>query len=244
MGLPGGRGSPIECGVLVTVVRLDAQAEPCGRLAWRPARPAPPTGPAQQQPGRRVIRRASRTARSVRPVAPGCWLGGARTLPLGSRWGAAGCRRRRWAPRVCLAGARPPRPVPGWVAGGVTQRTRVRASLDMIASDRSTGALGAVGWLLGGDGWPPGQLPPATGHPCPAPAAGWASATHQSRMGGLLSPFGDALLGQRLAQPGMLVVHVSSPSSACQQPVLRTGSGWAGGSSSTVGSPTSALFAT
>jgi hypothetical protein len=34
----------------------------------------------------------------------------------------------------------------------------------------------------------------------------------QPRMGGLLSPLGDALLGQDLAQPGMLVVHVPSPS--------------------------------
>jgi hypothetical protein len=31
-------------------------------------------------------------------------------------------------------------------------------------------------------------------------------------MGGLLPPFGDALLGQHLAQPGMLVIHVPSPS--------------------------------
>jgi hypothetical protein len=31
-------------------------------------------------------------------------------------------------------------------------------------------------------------------------------------MGGLLSPLGDALLGQDLAQPGMLVGHVASPS--------------------------------
>jgi hypothetical protein len=31
-------------------------------------------------------------------------------------------------------------------------------------------------------------------------------------MVGLLVPFGDALLGQGLAQPGMLVVHGSSPS--------------------------------
>jgi hypothetical protein len=30
-------------------------------------------------------------------------------------------------------------------------------------------------------------------------------------MGGLLPPFGDALLGQYLAQPGMLVGHGSSP---------------------------------
>jgi hypothetical protein len=29
-------------------------------------------------------------------------------------------------------------------------------------------------------------------------------------MGGLLSPFGDALLSQDLAQPGMLVAHVAS----------------------------------
>jgi hypothetical protein len=31
-------------------------------------------------------------------------------------------------------------------------------------------------------------------------------------MGGLLVPLSDALLGQYLAQPGMLVVHVSFPS--------------------------------
>jgi hypothetical protein len=31
-------------------------------------------------------------------------------------------------------------------------------------------------------------------------------------MDGLLSPLGDVLLGQDLAQPGMLVVHVSFPS--------------------------------
>jgi hypothetical protein len=30
-------------------------------------------------------------------------------------------------------------------------------------------------------------------------------------MVGLLVPFGDALVGQRLAQPGMLVVHGSHP---------------------------------
>jgi hypothetical protein len=36
-------------------------------------------------------------------------------------------------------------------------------------------------------------------------------------MGGLLSPLGDVLVGQDLAQPGMLVVHVPFPSgsSAC-----------------------------
>jgi hypothetical protein len=66
-------------------------------------------------------------------------------------------------------------------------------------------------WLVGGDGWPPSRLPPATGRPPPVPATRWTSATHQLRVGGLLSPFGDALLGQRLAQPGMLVVHVAFP---------------------------------
>jgi hypothetical protein len=30
-------------------------------------------------------------------------------------------------------------------------------------------------------------------------------------MVGLLAPFGDALVGQRLAQPSMLVVHGSHP---------------------------------
>jgi hypothetical protein len=36
-------------------------------------------------------------------------------------------------------------------------------------------------------------------------------------MGGLLSPLGDALVGQYLAQPGMLVVHGPFPflRSAC-----------------------------
>jgi hypothetical protein len=81
----------------------------------------------------------------------------------------------------------------------------------MVASDRSIGALGALDGLLGGEGWPPGQLPPAAGRPPPSAALG-VSAGHQLRMGGLLSALGDALLGQDLAQPGMLVVHVSFPS--------------------------------
>jgi len=34
----------------------------------------------------------------------------------------------------------------------------------------------------------------------------------QPRMGSLLPPFGPALLGQQLAQPRMLVVHVLPPS--------------------------------
>jgi hypothetical protein len=51
-----------------------------------------------------------------------------------------------------------------------------RARLDMVASDRSIDAVWAMGWLLVGDGWPPGQLPPATRRP-PLASARWVSAT-------------------------------------------------------------------
>jgi hypothetical protein len=99
-----------------------------------------------------------------------------------------------------------------FIAASVAASTRARVRLDMVASDRLGGAVWASGWLLGGDGWPPSQLPPATGRPGATPATRWASAEPQPRMGGLRSSFGDALLGQDLAQPGMLVVHVPSPS--------------------------------
>jgi hypothetical protein len=59
--------------------------------------------------------------------------------------------------------------------------------------------VGAAGWLLGGGGWPPGQLPPATDRPRPAPTTQRATAIPQPGMGGLLSLFGDALLRQDLA---------------------------------------------
>jgi hypothetical protein len=68
----------------------------------------------------------------------------------------------------------------------------------------------AVDWLFGRDAWPPGQLPPAAAQPPPAPTRR-ASGTDQPRLGGLLVAFGDALVGQCLAQPGMLVVHGSHP---------------------------------
>jgi hypothetical protein len=54
-------------------------------------------------------------------------------------------------------------------------------------------------------------------------------------MGGLLSPLGDALRSQRLAQPGMLVVHESFPScSSAASPgdkhwLPLASSGWSGG---------------
>jgi hypothetical protein len=66
----------------------------------------------------------------------------------------------------------------------------------MVTSDRSTAGLRAADWLVYGHPWPPGQLPPATDHLRPAPPA---SATRQARMGGLLAPLADVLLGQRLA---------------------------------------------
>src|SRR4029453_12993534 len=78
------------------------------------------------------------------------------------------------------------------------------------SSGRSAGAVGAVGWLVGGPAWPPDSLPPATAQLPPAPPRR-ASASHQPRMVGLLVPFADALGGQGLAQPGMLVVHGSHP---------------------------------
>src|SRR5829696_4845996 len=86
-----------------------------------------------------------------------------------------------------------------FMAASVAPRTSARVSLDMVASNRSTGALRATDWL-----------PPATARPPPS-AARRASASHQPRMGGLLPPLGDALLGQDLAQPGMLVIHVVLP---------------------------------
>src|SRR5215218_8727027 len=129
-------------------------------------------------------------------------------------WAWVGGRRASWLPvgwSLDWAEATAVRPA-RFMAASVTPRTRVRASLDMVASDRSTDAVRATDWLVGGDGWPAGQLPPATGRPPLAPTMRWASATEQSCVGGLLVPLGDALVGQDLAQAGMLVVHVSFPS--------------------------------
>jgi hypothetical protein len=81
-------------------------------------------------------------------------------------------------------------------------------SLDIGASDRSTDAVGMTDGRLGRGAWPAGQLPPATGGPLPASAARSTSAVGQPGLGGLLLSFGDALGGQQLAQPGVLVVHI------------------------------------
>jgi hypothetical protein len=55
--------------------------------------------------------------------------------------------------------------------------------------------------------------PAATSHEPPSGGAGDAVGDRhpQAAHGGLFPPFADALLGQHLAQPGMLVVHVPSP---------------------------------
>jgi hypothetical protein len=58
---------------------------------------------------------------------------------------------------------------------------------------------------LGRDARPAGQLPPSSQ---PAPVAAGPSAVGEPGPGGLPVSFRDALLGQSLAQPGMLVVHV------------------------------------
>lgn len=85
--------------------------------------------------------------------------------------------------------------------------------LGMVASDRITGAIGATGWLLDGDGRPGSAagshgLSFPTRGPRRALASRRAYATPQ-RMGGLLWPIGHALGGQRLAWVQMLVVHGS-----------------------------------
>ena len=54
-----------------------------------------------------------------------------------------------------------------FMAASVAPRTSARVSVDIVGSDRSTGAVGTMDWLLGGDGGPPGQLPPATARPPP-----------------------------------------------------------------------------
>src|SRR5215217_5731191 len=120
---------------------------------------------------------------SIAAFSAGCPSADAESPPTATAW--------VWATVVIAA---------RFMAASAAPRTSVRASLDMVGSDRSTGALRATDWL-----------PPATARPPPSPARR-ASATRQPRIGGLLPPLGDALLGQDLAQPGMLVVHGSSPS--------------------------------
>jgi hypothetical protein len=70
---------------------------------------------------------------------------------------------------------------------------------------------------LGGDAWSAGQLPPSQ----PAPVAARPSAMGQPGLGGLLVSFGDALGGQGLAQPGMLVLHVVPLSSLMAAVLLK-----------------------
>jgi hypothetical protein len=95
------------------------------------------------------------------------------------------------------------------MAASVAAATTARVNLDMGAH-RSTDPV----WMLDGrlaGAWPAGQPPPATGQLPSTPVARPAGALGEPDMGGPLLSFGDALGGQLLAQPGMLVVHVPPP---------------------------------
>jgi hypothetical protein len=70
---------------------------------------------------------------------------------------------------------------------------------------------------LGRGAWPAGQLPPATNGPLPVSAARLTGALRQPGLGGLLLSLGEALGGEQLAQPGVLVVHLP-PLPAAQRP--------------------------
>jgi hypothetical protein len=220
-------------GVTVSVIRSAPRLGVCGWAGWRPARRARPLRPGlHQEPERgnapvRLPVRLGRSPRDAGLVAPGL-----SDLAFGrSSAGLAGHGGRiGWCPGLVDL------TLGGWPPGGLLAGGRVGGlgvgdgghagqghggqcgphdegawHLDTVAPHRSAGAVGAVGWLVGGHAWPPGgQPPPATAGSPPAPTRR-ASVTYQPRMVGLLVAFGDALVGQRLAQPGMLVVHGSHP---------------------------------
>jgi hypothetical protein len=131
--------------------------------------------------------------------------GARRAAPASSGSAGAICGWCRASPTCPWVGGRRAACLPVGSSLAWVSATAVHAGQVMAVS-----AVWAVGRLVGRDAWPPGQPPPPTAQPPPAPARR-ASATHQPRMVGLLVPFGDALLGQRPAQPGMLVVHGSHP---------------------------------
>src|SRR5215211_6693699 len=235
MGLPGGRGSPIEGGLLG-----DRGQAACPSRALRPARRAASTASPPDSARATTSTLSDATSQPDRPLGSAAdtgvlvgwrqdsptWLsvGGRRGSPATVGSSGATCGWRQDSPTwAWVGGCRASWLLVGWsldwpwatavrparfMAARVAANTRVRASLDMVASDLSTDA----GWIadgrLGGSTWPTGQLPPATGQPSVAPVARPTSVMRESGMGGLLVPLGDALLGQQLAQPGMLVVHV------------------------------------
>ena len=96
------------------------------------------------------------------------------------------------------------------MAASVAPTARVRMNLDMGPSNRLTDRVWVLDGRLAG-AWPAGQPQPLTSQPPPAPVARPAGPMGEPGLGGLLLSFGDALDGQLLAQPGMLVVHVLPP---------------------------------
>jgi hypothetical protein len=224
-------------GVTVSVIRSAARLGVCGWAGWRPARRARPLRPGlHQEPERgnapvRLPVRLGRSPRDAGLVAPGL-----SDLAFGrSSAGLAGHGGRiGWFLRLV---PRPRRPDPGWVAAwrpacrwarrwprrGRRRSCRPGSWRPVWPPRRGRVASGhgrppPVSWRRGGGrlaGRRPrlatgGQPPPATAGSPPAPTRR-ASVTYQPRMVGLLVAFGDALVGQRLAQPGMLVVHGSHP---------------------------------
>jgi hypothetical protein len=165
MGLPGGRGSPIECGVLVTVFRPRAQAAPCGSPVGRPARPAHQPAPGQSS-GHRVKPGASLAVRSVRGargrapgrVTRGGWSGAPGPAAAGRQ------RPRRSAPGLrARRDGTPPQPRPWCSAPGRPARR------DGIARRRQGLGLGDghAGQVHGRQCGPEDQCAGEFGHGCP-----------------------------------------------------------------------------
>ena len=156
------------------------------------------------------------------------WCQASRPVPGWVVAGRPACRwARRWPGRGRRRSCRQASRLPAW------PRRCLRGCVwTWSSSGRSTGAVGAVGWLVGGHVQPPGSQPPPTVGPPSAPAR--RTRTHQPRQGGLLMPFGDALVSQRLAQPGMLVVHGPHPFLQLSRMIV-AGSGWAGSAPSESG---------
>src|SRR5215213_4046197 len=193
MGLPGGRGSPIE-----RPDRDPGQAA-CWIRALRPARLVASTAspPASARPAAKPPREAR--SQLGCPLGSGgagavgwagVWLGMEKRSRASTRWRAASAavcsgdatwpwrqgsptwrsvasRRASFPSGSWLAWAWATAVMPArFIAASRAARMRARVSLDMVASDRSTDAVGVMAWLGGGGG------PAATSHGPPWTDAG------------------------------------------------------------------------